>query len=93
MGNTYNIIILRDINVKLFLGPLNKTLVDFWQLVWQEKPPTIVMVTNLKEDKKIKCQQYWPDSGSKDFGPFHVTLIDQQIFTDYTIRNLQVKVR
>ena len=51
------------------------------------------MVTNLKEDKKIKSQQYWPDSGSKDFGPFHVTLIDQQIFTDYTIRNLQVEVR
>ena len=93
MGNTYNIIILRDINVKLYLGPLNKTLVDFWQLVWQEKPPTIVMVTNLKEDKKIKCQQYWPDSGSKDFGPFQVTLMDQQIFTDYTIRNLQVEVR
>ena len=51
------------------------------------------MVTNLKEDKKIKSQQYWPDSGSKDFGPFYVTLIDQQIFTDYTIRNLQVEVR
>ena len=51
------------------------------------------MVTNLKEDKKIKCQQYWADSGSKDFGPFQVTLMDQQIFTDYTIRNLQVEVR
>ena len=51
------------------------------------------MVTNLKEDNNIKCWQYWPDSGSKDFGPFQVTLIDQQIFTDYTVRNLQVEVR
>ena len=51
------------------------------------------MVTNLKESEKIKCQQYWPDSGSKDFGPFQVNLMKQQVFTDYTIRNLQVKVR
>ena len=51
------------------------------------------MVTNLKEDNDIKCQQYWPGSGSEEFGPFHVTLIDEQIFTDYTVRNLQVEVR
>ena len=51
------------------------------------------MLTNLKENNIIKCRQYWPDSGSKDFGPFQVNLMDQQIFTDYTIRNLQVKVR
>ena len=91
-GNTYKINILRDNNVTLFLGPLVKTLVDFWRLIWQEKPPIVVMVTNLKESEKIKCRQYWPESGSKDFGPFRVTLMDQQIFTDYTIRNLQVKV-
>uniref|UniRef100_A0A1X7U9D4 protein-tyrosine-phosphatase n=1 Tax=Amphimedon queenslandica TaxID=400682 RepID=A0A1X7U9D4_AMPQE len=27
-------------------GPMSKTLVDFWCLVWQERPPVIVMVTN-----------------------------------------------
>lgn len=74
-------------------GPLNKTLVDFWRMIWQERPPTIVMVTNLKEDKKVKCQQYWPESGSQSFGPFLVTLTDQQVFTDYIIRMLQVEVR
>ena len=79
--------------LNLFLGPLRKTLVNFWHLIWQEKPPTIVMLINLLEDNNIKCRQYWPDSGSKDFGLFRVTLIDQQVFTDYTIRNLQVEVR
>ena len=53
---------------------------------------TIVMVTNVKEDKKTKCQQYWPDSDSKEFGPFRITLADQQIFANYTIRLLQVEV-
>ena len=50
------------------------------------------MVTNIKEDKKTKCQQYWPDSDSKQFGPFNITLADQQIFANYTIRLLQVEV-
>ena len=74
-------------------GPLSKTLTDHWRMIWQEQVHTIVMVTNIKEDKKVKCQQYWPDSDSKDFGPFRVTLTDQQMFANFTIRKLQVEVR
>ena len=73
-------------------GPMTKTLVDFWRLVWQEKPQAIIMVTNLKEGDRVKCQQYWPEASSENFGPFSVTLTEQQIFTDYTIRTLLVKV-
>ena len=51
------------------------------------------MLTNLKEGKKIKCQPYWPESGKKKFGPFTVTITDQQVLADYTIRSLQAKVR
>ena len=73
-------------------GPKDYMLVDFWRLVWQERPPTIVMVTNLKEGSKKKCEQYWPDNGSKEFGPFKVTLTEQQVFADYTTRTMQVTV-
>ena len=73
-------------------GPKQHMLVDFWRLLWQERPPTIVMVTNLKEGSKKKCEQYWPDSGSKEFGPFKVTLTEQQVFADYTTRTMQVTV-
>ena len=51
------------------------------------------MVTNVKEGTRIKCQHYWPESGKKDFGPFQVTITDQQIFADYIIRTLSVSVR
>ena len=73
-------------------GPKDYMLVDFWRLVWQERPPTIVMVTNLKEGHKKKCEQYWPDSGGKEFGPFKVTLTEQQVSADYTTRTMQVAV-
>ena len=75
-----------------FIGPLLNTLVDFWWLIWQEKSPIIVMITNVIEEGKVKCQQYWPDSDTKDYGPFSVTLSDEQVLTDYTVRKMHVKV-
>ena len=50
------------------------------------------MVTNLKEGAKIKCQEYWPTSGKKEEGPFQITITDQQIFADYTIRTFTLEV-
>ncbi len=67
-------------------------LVDFRRLIWQERPPTIVMVTNLKEGNKKKCEQYWPESGSVSFGAFKVTLTEHQAFADYCIRTIKVTV-
>ena len=67
-------------------------MVDLWRLVWQERAPSIVMITNLEEGGKPKCQQYWPDSGTESFGPFQVSITDQQILADYTIRKLTVQV-
>ena len=52
----------------------------------------IVMVTNLKEGKKEKCHQYWPDTGSVDYGPINVAITDQQILADYTVRSFYVRV-
>ena len=74
-------------------GPKQHMVIDFWRLMWQERLPTIVMVTNLKEGSKKKCEQYWPESGSTTFGPFKVTLTEQQAFPNYCIRTLQVTVR
>ena len=50
------------------------------------------MVTNLEEGNQKKCHQYWPDTGTQSFGPFRVTITDQQILADYTTRWLLVQV-
>lgn len=34
-------------------GPLPGTVVDFWQMVWQEKISVIVMLTGLVEQNKV----------------------------------------
>ena len=69
-----------------------KTIVDFWRMVQQEKVTSIVMITNIKEGGKTKCEQYWPETGSKNFGPFQITVTDQQILADYTTRVFMVQV-
>jgi len=73
-------------------APLPQTVVDVWRMVWQERAPSIVMITNLEEGGKTKCQQYWPDSKTKNFGPFKVSMVDERILADYTIRILTVQV-
>ena len=73
-------------------GPLPETLQAFWCMVWQERPPTIVMVTNLVEGAKEKCTQFWPEQGSMEVGPFTVTIIDQHKLADCTIRTFILQV-
>ena len=72
-------------------GPLPNTLVDFWRMVWQERPSAIVMLTNCVEGGRVKCEQYWPDT-DQSYGPFLVITTDQSILADYTVRNFIVKV-
>jgi len=74
------------------VGPLPKTVTDFWWLVWQEGIRVVTMVTNVVEGGQQKCEQYWPSQGTQEYGPFKVTLTDQQVFADYTIRQLLVTV-
>jgi hypothetical protein len=40
----------------------------------------------LEEGRKIKCHQYWPSTGSMEYGQFVVTLLEEIELTDYTIR-------
>ena len=72
---------------------MKKTLVDLWRVIWQERPVCIVMVTNLKEGTKSKCEQYWPDSvmDCEQIGPFTVTLTNEQVYPDYVIRNMAIR--
>ena len=81
-----------DLEALNFVGPLPNTVTDFWWLVWQERVHIVAMVTNTMEKGQQKCEQYWPDEGTKEYGPFKVTLADQQVFADYTIRQLFVTV-
>ena len=77
-----------------YIGPLKKTLVDFWRMIWQERPSVIVMVTKIIECGKNKCEQYWPDTivDQGAFAPFVIDLVGEQIFPDFIKRDMTVTV-
>lgn len=41
-------------------GPILSTVNDFWRMVWQEKCKIIIMLCELVEQGKFKCEQYYP---------------------------------
>ncbi|XP_019632426.1 PREDICTED: receptor-type tyrosine-protein phosphatase epsilon-like [Branchiostoma belcheri] len=67
-------------------GPLPNTVNDFWRMIWETESKAIVMVTNLKENNKQKCTQYWPDSGKQSYGDIDVTIVDTIPMVDQLTR-------
>lgn len=70
-------------------GPMINTVNDFWQMVWQEDSPVIVMITKLKE-KNEKCVLYWPEKRGI-YGKVEVLVISVNECDNYTVRNLVLK--
>ncbi|XP_075596371.1 receptor-type tyrosine-protein phosphatase U isoform X2 [Balearica regulorum gibbericeps] len=66
-------------------GPLPGTVLDFWQMVWQEKTSVIVMLTGLVEQNKTKCEQYWPEQ-EQVYGDFTVTVNNTRTTTGLVTR-------
>ncbi|XP_052776637.1 uncharacterized protein LOC128214286 isoform X2 [Mya arenaria] len=72
-------------------GPTKEILLDFWRMVWQLRIGKIIMLTKLKEDKKMKCVQYWPDEGSIEYDIFKITHRSTEPFSDFVIRKLALQ--
>ncbi|XP_065344145.1 receptor-type tyrosine-protein phosphatase epsilon-like isoform X1 [Cloeon dipterum] len=72
-------------------GPKADTLNDFWRMVWQEKISLIVMVTNILEGGKKKCEVYWSDVKQEvRYGFVTVRTIKEELGSDFLIRTMSV---
>ncbi|XP_070192173.1 receptor-type tyrosine-protein phosphatase mu-like isoform X2 [Littorina saxatilis] len=72
-------------------GPNRNTVRDFWKMVWQEQVTRIVMLTNVKEGKKKKCEQYWPPPGKKvKYGSIDVTGLESHERAHYVMRTFDM---
>ncbi|KAK3607672.1 hypothetical protein CHS0354_010660, partial [Potamilus streckersoni] len=75
----------------MYACPTKDILNDFWRMIWQTNSRKIVMLTNLIEEEKHKCEKYWPDEGSTKFGFITVRLVNIERFSDFTIRTIELK--
>ncbi|KAF1757905.1 hypothetical protein GCK72_014362 [Caenorhabditis remanei] len=75
-------------------APLPSTFSDFWSMIWQERSNVIVCITNMVEDGKRKCDQYWPSTqdSPQTFGNYQVTLISESTNSHFSHRILDLKI-
>ncbi|NXU76200.1 PTN7 phosphatase, partial [Oreotrochilus melanogaster] len=71
-------------------GPMLNTVSDFWEMVWQEEAPLIVMITKLQEHKE-KCVHYWPEKEGT-YGPFTLRVQGVSESLEFVVRDLSIQL-
>lgn len=74
-------------------GPLPATFDDYWRMIWEQRVCIIVMITNLVERGRRKCDLYWPKdvNASETYGIITVKMLQEVVMATYTLRTFTIR--
>ena len=89
---------MEDLTEKMFIstqGPTKNTFYRFWKMIYQQKVKIILMLCNLFEDTRVKCDQYWPQfPNQKDhFNNIEVEFISEVELLEKKVIERKFKVK
>jgi len=68
-------------------APLQNTIAEFWQMVWEQG---IALIVNLEENNK--GDRYWPEEGARAYGSYEIHLVSEHIWSEsYLVRSFYLK--
>lgn len=75
-------------------GPTPHTVNIFWLMIFNQKSKNIVMLTNLIESGRIKCNLYWPVgiNKSRKYGQVQVTLLSSENNQHFVHRRFKIEL-
>lgn len=59
-------------------------------MIWQENVKNIIMLANVIENGKKKCEQYWPSVHALNYGDIRVCFLESELFADYEHRTFKI---
>ena len=71
-------------------SPLQDTIGDFWQMVWEQDCRVLVVLSGGKDEPN--SVRYWPLQGAQRFGSLELRLVSEHYWTDaYMVRSFYLK--
>ena len=71
-------------------GPMPTTVRNFWKMIYAHKSAVVVMLSDLVEGGKEASAQYWPSSGTYQYGEYTIDLLAEEKLKDFTVRKLSI---
>ena len=68
----------------------NETVEDFWFMAYQEKSTQIVFIARLIEDNVVKCEKYWIEDATVQFGDMIVRHESTEEYASFTVRVFEI---
>ncbi|KAK3584361.1 hypothetical protein CHS0354_009272 [Potamilus streckersoni] len=75
-------------------GPIPATIDDHWRMIWEQNVRVIVMLTQYKEENRVKCEPYMPLDlkDPKQYGDLVVECLTYSSMNSFEYRTLKIRL-